>query len=133
MAGANKKTVSPFDFLNTINSTKVDLMNEPDNEKKYISFVINRSLSYFPDTVAIANEMNRYHHVDNKLQYQFLLNIVRKRKRFSKWVKPEIENDIEMVKEYYGYSNDKARQVLPLLSSCQLKYIKNKVDKGGRK
>jgi REP element-mobilizing transposase RayT len=77
--------------------------------------------------------MNRYHHIDSKLQYHFLLNIVRKRKRFSKWVKPEIENDIEMVKEYYGYSNDKARQILPLLSAEQLKTIKNKVDKGGRK
>jgi hypothetical protein len=133
MAGANKKTVSPFDFLNTINSTKVDLMGDPDNEKLYVPFVVNRSLSYFPDTVAIANEMNRYHHIDSKLQYQFLINIVRKRKRFSKWVKPEIENDIEMVKEYYGYSNDKARQVLPLLSTTQLTIIQDKVNKGGRK
>ena len=131
MAGANKKTVSPFDFLQTINISKVDIYL--DNEKSYNSFVINRSLSYFPDTVAIANEMNRYHQIDEKLQYHFLLNIVRKRKRFSKWIKPEIENDIEMVKEYYGYSNDKARQVLPLLSAEQLKTIKNKVDKGGRK
>lgn len=109
------------------------MMVDPDNEKNYNSFVVNRTLSYFPDTVAIANEMNRYHQIDEKLQYHFLLNIVRKRKRFSKWVKPEIENDIEMVKEYYGYSNDKARQVLPLLSAEQLKTIKNKVDKGGRK
>jgi len=77
--------------------------------------------------------MNRYHHIDSKLQYQFLINIVRKRKRFSKWVKPEIENDIELVKEYYGYSNDKARQVLPLLSATQLTIIKDKVNKGGRK
>lgn len=131
MVGANKKTVSPFDFLQTINISKVDIYL--DNEKSYNAFVINRSLSYFPDTVAIANEMNRYHQIDEKLQYHFLLNIVRKRKRFSKWIKPEIENDIEMVKEYYGYSNDKARQVLPLLSAEQLKTIKNKVDKGGRK
>lgn len=131
MDGANKKTVSPFDFLQTINVSKTDIYL--DNEKSYNAFVINRSLSYFPDTVAIANEMNRYHQIDEKLQYHFLLNIVRKRKRFSKWIKPEIENDIEMVKEYYGYSNDKARQVLPLLSAEQLKTIKNKVDKGGRK
>jgi hypothetical protein len=130
MDGSNKK-VSPFDFLQTINISKTDIFQ--GNEKNYNSFVINRSLSYFPDTVAIANEMNRYHQIDEKLQYHFLLNIVRKRKRFSKWVKPEIENDIEMVKEYYGYSNDKARQVLPLLSAEQLKTIKNKVDKGGRK
>jgi hypothetical protein len=130
MDGSNKK-VSPFDFLQTINISKTDIFQ--GNEKNYNSFVINRSLSYFPDTVAIANEMNRYHQIDEKLQYHFLLNIVRKRKRFSKWIKPEIENDIEMVKEYYGYSNDKARQVLPLLSAEQLKTIKNKVDKGGRK
>lgn len=133
MAGANKKTVSPFDFLNTINSTKVDLMGDPDNEKLYVPFVVNRSLSYFPDTVAIANEMNRYHHIDSKLQYQFLINIVRKRKRFSKWVKPEIENDIEMVKEYYGYSNEKAQQALAILSPTQLQKLKEKVSKGGRK
>ena len=130
MDGSNKK-VSPFDFLQTINISKTNIFQ--GNEKNYNSFVINRTLSYFPDTVAIANEMNRYHQIDEKLQYHFLLNIVRKRKRFSKWVKPEIENDIEMVKEYYGYSNDKARQVLPLLSAEQLKTIKNKVDKGGRK
>ena len=130
MDGSNKK-VSPFDFLQTINISKTDIFQ--GNEKNYNSFVINRSLSYFPDTVAIANEMNRYHQIDEKLQYHFLLNIVRKRKRFSKWIKPEIENDIEMVKVYYGYSNDKARQVLPLLSAEQLKTIKNKVDKGGRK
>ena len=130
MDGSNKK-VSPFDFLQTINISKTDIFQ--GNEKNYNSFVINRSLSYFPDTVAIANEMNRYHQIDEKLQYHFLLNIVRKRKRFSKWIKPEIENDIEMVKEYYGYSNDKARQVLPLLYAEQLKTIKNKVDKGGRK
>lgn len=125
------KAVSPFDFLQTINDTKRDIYE--GNEKSYNAFVTNRSLSYFPDTVLIANEMNRYHHIDEKLQYHFLLNIVRKRKRFSKWVKPEIENDIEAVKEYYGYSNDKARQILPLLSSDQIKTIKHKVDKGGRK
>lgn len=131
MAGANKKTLSPFDFLQSINHSKVDVYE--GNEKGYVPFIVNRSLSYFHDTVALANEMNKYHHIDHVLQYQFLINIVRKRKRFSKWVKPEIENDIELVKEYYGYSNDKARQVLPLLSSDQLTHIKNKVNKGGRK
>ena len=126
-------TLSPFDFLKSINDTKKDIMELAEDEKKYVSFVVNRSLSYFPDTVLLANEMNRYHHIDSKLQYQFLINIVRKRKRFSKWVKPEIENDIESVKEYYGYSNDKARQVLSLLSSEQLTIIRDKVSKGGRK
>lgn len=127
------KKISPFDFLNSINMTKKDLMEDPDTEKQYVPFVVNRSLSYFPDTVAIANEMNKYHHLDAKLQYQFLINIVRKRKRFSKWIKSDLENNIEKVKEYYGYSMDKARQVMPLLSTDQLNIIINKVDKGGRK
>lgn len=123
--------MNPFEFVNSINMTKKDLI--VDNEKDYNSFMVNRSLSYFNDTVLLANEMNKYHHLDGKLQYHFLLNTVRKRKRFSKWVKPETVNDIEAVKEYYGYSNDKARQVLPLLSPDTLTKIKNKVQKGGRK
>ena len=127
------KKLSPFDFLNSINSTKKDLMEDPDTEKQYVPFVVNRSLSYFPDTVAIANEMNKYHHLDAKLQYQFLINIVRKRKRFSKWVKPEVQNDVDVVKEYYGYSNEKARQVLPLLTPSHIITLRNKVNKGGRK
>jgi len=77
--------------------------------------------------------MNRWHHTDNKLQYHFLINIIRKRKRFSKWFKPETESDIEVVKKYYGYSNEKARQALPLLSPDQIKIIRQKVDQGGRK
>ena len=125
--------MNPFEFLNAINYTKKDLMVDPENEKHYNSFVINRSLSYFPDTVAIANEMNKYHHLDSRLQFSFLINIVRKRKRFSKWIKPEIEDDVEVVKKYYGYSNEKSRQILPLLTSQQIDIIRKKVSKGGRK
>ena len=125
--------MNPFEFLNAINYTKKDLMVDPENEKHYNSFVINRSLSYFPDTVAIANEMNKYHHLDSRLQFSFLINIIRKRKRFSKWIKPEIENDVEVVKRYYGYSNEKARQILPLFTPQQIQIIRNKVNKGGRK
>ena len=125
--------MNPFEFLNAINYTKKDLMVDPENEKHYNSFVINRSLSYFPDTVAIANEMNKYHHLDSRLQFSFLINIIRKRKRFSKWIKPEIENDVEVVKEYYGYSNEKARQVIQLLTPQQIDVIRKKVSKGGRK
>ena len=95
--------------------------------------MINRSLSYFNDTVILANEMNKYHHLDGRLQYSFLINIVRKRKRFSKWNKPQKHNDIEVVKQYYGYSNEKAEQVLPLLSQPQLLELRKKVNKGGRK
>jgi len=122
--------MNPFDYVNSINYTKKDVM---EDEKTYNGFMVNRSLSYFSDTVVIANEMNRYHHLDSRLQYQFLINMIRKRKRFSKWVKPELENDLESVKEYYGYSNEKARQVMPLLSSSQMETIKKKVNKGGRK
>ena len=124
--------LNPFEFLNSINMTKKDIMVDDIAEKAYLPYIVNRSLSYFNDTVLMANEMNTKHHLDNKLQYSFLINIVRKRKRFSKWNKPELENDIEVVKEYYGYSNEKARQVLPLLSSSQLSELKIKVNKGGR-
>lgn len=125
--------MSPFDFLNSINYTKQDIMYDDITEKSYNSFMINRSLSYFTDTIAIANELNRYHHLDKKLQYHFLLNIVRKRKRFSKWNKPELEDDIEVVKEYYGYNNEKARQALMLLTPSQIEQLRKKVNKGGRK
>ena len=125
--------MNPFDYVNSVNYSKKDIMVSPAEEKAYNPFMMNRSLSYFSDTVVIANEMNRYHHLDSRLQYQFLINMVRKRKRFSKWVKPELENDLESVKEYYGYSNEKARQALPLLSPSQIQKIKEKVNKGGRK
>ena len=121
--------MNPFEYLNSINYTKKDIM---EDENTYNPFMVNRSLSYFQDTVLAANEMNRLHSTDKKLQYHFFINIVRKRKRFSKWNKPELENDIEVVKEYYGYSNEKARQALALLSSTQLNELKEKVSKGGR-
>lgn len=125
--------MSPFDYLISINYTKEDIMIDDMAEKSYNSYMINRSLSYFPDTVQFTNLMNQYHHLDNKLQFEFLINITRKRKRFSKWMKPETESDIEVVKQYYGYSNEKARQVLSLLSPEQITIIKQKVSKGGRK
>lgn len=125
--------MQPFDFLNAINDNKQNLMADPECEKDYVPFLTNRTLSYFPDTVHMANAMNQYHHLDNKLQFQFLLNIVRKRKRFSKWDKPTEISDLDAVKEYYGYSNEKARQVISLLSANQITIIRNKVSKGGRK
>jgi hypothetical protein len=125
--------MNPFDYVNAINYSKKDIMVTRDDEKAYAPFMVNRSLSYFPDTVVIVNEMNKFHHLDSRLQFSFLINIIRKRKRFSKWVKPELEHDLESVKEYYGYSNEKARQILSLLSPSQIKQIKEKVNKGGRK
>ena len=125
--------MNPFDYVNSINDTKQDIMEDDNAERGYNSFLINRSLSYFSDTVGFANVVNQYHHIDNKLQYHFLINIIRKRKRFSKWMKPETESDIEVVKQYYGYRNEKAKQVLPLLSPEHITIIKQKVSKGGRK
>lgn len=125
--------MSPFDYLNAINYTKEDIMIDDITEKQYNAFMVNRGLSYFPDTVAIANEMNQYAHLDKKLQFHFLINIVRKRKRFSKWNKPDLVRDIEVIKEYYGYSNDKAKESLSLLSPEQIKELEKKVSKGGRK
>ena len=125
--------MNPFKFTDAINYTKQDIMIDDITEKAYNPFLINRSLSYFPDTVLAANEMNRNHHIDNRLQFDFFINIIRKRKRFSKWFKPEQISDLEIVKEYYGYSNEKARQVLTLLSTEQINELKTKVAKGGRK
>ncbi len=125
--------MNPFEFLNQINYGKNDIMVDDLVEKDYNSFMVNRGLSYFNDSVIFANEMNINHHVDSRLQFDFLINIIRKRKRFSKWLKPQIENDVEVVKEYYGYSNEKARQVLPLLSTDQINGLREKVKKGGRK
>jgi|TARA_R100000084_G_scaffold33829_1_gene13381 hypothetical protein len=124
--------MNPFEYLNAINDTKKDIMVDDISEKAYNSFMINRGLSYFQDTVLMANEMNVNHHIDNRLQFQFFINIIRKRKRFSKWLKPETENDVEIIKEYYGYSNDKARQVLGLFSKKQINELNKKVYKGGR-
>lgn len=124
--------MNPFEFVNEINYGKKDIMVDDLDEKAYASFMVNRSLSYFPDTVACANLMNQFHQIDNKLQFHFLLNIVRKRKRFSKWDKPEVLDDLEVVKEYYGYSNSKARSALSLLSPEQIKELRKKVYKGGR-
>ena len=122
--------MNPFEYVNSINYSKKDIMVD---EETYNPYMVNRSLSYFGDTILAVNEMNRLHVLDKKLQYSFLINIVRKRKRFSKWNKPELEDDIEVVKEYYGYSNEKARQALPLLSSEQRNELREKVSKGGRR
>jgi hypothetical protein len=125
--------MNPFEYLNAINYTKQNIMVDDITEKGYNPFMVNRGLSYFPDTVLMANEMNQYHHIDNRLQFDFFINIVRKKKRFSKWNKPETVSDVEVVKEYYGYSNEKARQVLTLLTSEHIDELKKKVYKGGRK
>ena len=125
--------MNPFEYANAINYTKKDIMVDDIAEKSYSSYMINRQLSYFPDTVLAANEMNRNHHLDNRLQFDFFINIIRKRKRFSKWFKPEQISDLDVVKKYYGYSNEKAHQVLTILTTDQINELKRKVMTGGRK
>ncbi len=124
--------MNPFSFVTAINDNK-DIMVDDLAEKAYDSFMVNRSLSYFQDTVLFANEMNVNHHIDKRLQNDFLINMVRKRKRFSKWDKPNSNSDVEVVKEYYGYNNEKARNALTLLTSEQIDILRQKVYKGGRK
>ena len=127
--------MTPFDFVNSINSTKKNLMRGTENdqlaEKTYNAFLTNKSLSYFADTIQLANMMNCNHNLDNKLQYLFLINIVRPSKRFSKWVKKDKDSDLELVMSYYGYNRQKAKAAIKLLSPDQMKTIKNKLDKGG--
>ena len=125
--------MNPFEYTNAINYSKKNIMVDDIAEKQYNPFMVNRMLSYFNDTVLMANEMNLNHHLDNRLQFDFFINIIRKKKRFSKWNKPETVSDVEVVKQYYGYSNEKARQVLTLLTSKQIDELKKKVFKGGRK
>ena len=99
--------------------------NDDLSEKAYVPYITNKSLSYFTDTLLYANEMNKFSHLDNKLQYEFLLNSIRPKKRFAKWHKPEQDDDIELVSEFYNYSLPKARNVLSILSAKQLSPIRD--------
>jgi len=120
--------MNPFNLIAAISNSKKDIL---ENEKDYSSFIVNRGLSYFPDTVLYANEMNKYHHLDSRLQFDFLINIIRKRNRFSKWNKSSESEDIKAIKKYYNYSNEKARDVLPLLSKENLKTLRGRINHGG--
>ena len=123
------------DYLPAINHTKKNLMNSDDPmwEKKYPAFMVNKVLSGFQDTVMLSNEMNRNHFLDRDMQFQFLLNSIRSKKRFTPFLKAGKIKDIECVKEYYGYNMDKARTALKLLTKEQLKLIKQRLFKGGKK
>lgn len=127
-----KPAISPFDFANAINHSKENLIVDDWSEKQYNAWIVNKSMSYGADTVIYANEMNSRPHLDRRLQFDFLINTVRPRKRYNKWLKPETVDVLATIQEYYGYSIDKARQVLPLLSDLQLETIKNKLNKGGK-
>ena len=118
------------DWLNSINFNKEDLSYDI---KDYPPYVINRCLSGFIDTIMYANEMNRYHNLDKDMQYSFYLNSVRKRKRFSPWIRKDEIRDLDLVKRYYGYSNEKAKQALSILTKEQLSFIKSKFETGGKR
>jgi len=122
------------DWLNSINTNKNNLIDEDiDLEKKYPSYIINRCLSGHIDAVMFANEMNKHPNLAKKLQYVFFLNSLRKRKRYSPWLRKEQIENLELVKRYYGYSNEKAKQVLHILTREQLSFIRDRLDTGGKK
>ena len=122
---------NPFDYITSISQTKTDMMEDEQGEKDYSAWMVNRGLSYFPDTILYANEMNQMAHLANKLQYTYLINTIRPRKRFSKWVKKKEDSDLDAVMRCYGYNIDKAKSALSILSPDQVKKIKEKLDEGG--
>ena len=124
--------MSPFDNVNAILQNKKKLIVDELTEKSYAPFLVNRSLSYHKDCIFYANEMNRYHQIDKKLQNDFLLNIVRSQKRpFAKWVKAEKSEDLECIKQIFGFSESKAREAVRLLSKEQIQKLKEQTDIGG--
>ena len=122
------------DYLNAINHEKKNLLDTDDEmwEKKYPPFIINKCLAPFPDTIFKVNEMNKHHQLDKKLQFDFLLNSLRTRKRFTPWLKASKQKNLEYVKEYYGYNNEKAKSALKILNDDQIKTIKDSLNKGGK-
>ena len=126
-----KPAISPFDFIGAITHSKENLIVDDWSEKQYNPWIINKGLSYGADTVIYANEMNSRPHLDRRLQFDFLINSLRPRKRFNKWLKPETVEALATIQEYYGYSIDKARQVVDLFDAVQLETIKKKLNKGG--
>ena len=123
------------EYLNAINFSKKNVMDSEDTMwvKKYPAFIVNKVLSGFQDTIMLVNEMNRNHFLDKDMQFQFLLNSIRSKKRYSPFLRASKIKDIECVKEYYGYNNEKAKTALDLLTKEQLKLIKEKLFKGGTK
>jgi hypothetical protein len=127
--------MNPFDYINAINQSKENLMVGSDNdelaEKVYDPYITNRGLSFFADTILYANEMNRLCLLDKKPQFSYLLNSVRPRKRWSKWLKKEKIEEVDIISEYFGYSKSKSKDIIKLLTDEQIKTIKLKLEKGG--
>ena len=122
------------DWMNSINKTKQNLIDEdPSLEKEYPPYIINRCLSGFIDSIMFANEMNQYYFLPKKMQYDFFINSLRKRNRFTPWTQKDKIKDLDYVKRYYGYSNEKAKQALKILTKEQLTFIKSKFETGGTK
>ncbi|MCP4125225.1 MAG: DNA polymerase [Bacteroidetes bacterium] len=120
------------DYLKAINITKENIMeSDPMAEKEYVPFVVNRTLSYFPDTVLYANEMNLRGGSDHRLQFEYLINSVRAKKRFSRWLKPEKNEDVDAIKEYYNCSYNKANEIVKVLTGDQLSLIHKRLERGG--
>jgi hypothetical protein len=124
--------MSPFDFVNQILQGKKQLIVDELTEKEYVPFIVNRSLSYHKDCVLFANEMNRRHFIDKKMQNDFLLNTVRSQKRpFAKWVKSEKSEDLECIKQVFQFSDSKAKEAARLLSKEQIQQLKEQTQTGG--
>ena len=121
------------DWLNSINFTKENLIEDPSEIKNYPPYIINRCLSGHLDCVMFANEMNKYSFLDKDMQYSFYLNTLRKKKRFSPWLRKEKVTDLEIIKQYYGYSNEKASNALKILTPEQINFIKQRLETGGSK
>jgi len=124
------------DYLSAINKNKKPLMDNPEDEtaeKDYAPYIVNRLLSYFPDAIMYANEMNTRAHIDKKMQFDYYRHQLRASNRFSKFQKPEVDPNLDIVKEYYNYSNRKAKIALSILTPDQLQYIKERLEKGGIK
>ena len=131
----SRESYCPFKFfLGSINITKENVLLDDSNgkiEEAYNPFIINKTLSYFPDTIMQSNTMNQYFELDKKLQYEFLLNSIRKKKRFSKWIRSNIEENVDTVKQYYKVGNEKAVEILSLLNDEQISIIKSELSEGG--
>lgn len=125
--------MNPFHIAGNISNSKKPGLITEENEKEYSPFMVNRNFSYFQDTVLFANEMNINGHLDNRLQYDFLMGTIRPRKRFTKWCKKDRPSRIETIKEYYNYSDAKAEAVVDLISDEMIKRMKDRLSKGGTK
>ena len=121
------------DILKSINLTKDTDLIDVYNESDYPSWVVNRALSFYPDTILQVNEINQHSQMPRTMQYKYLLYSVRKKNRYSPWLKVKLDPGVQLIKEYFGYSTRKAREVLPMFTNEDLEELKLLLDKGGCK